>query len=283
MSKPVLKAVSSSEDADTWKARLNAPAIKISGHYAVLYWNHDSTESEVDRRLVQLNENFYGFFLWHATRGIVLPVPDKPLIAILAHKESAMPAFSHALDGLSQATDAFYSPDHNLLVLSPEPLDEVSRSFLRQNQHLFNKGFSRSGLLANRIPKLDHKGERGVDPQEVARANTLALVEKLLVDQTEIAAISYEGTRQLLFVTGVLPRHVTLPNWLTNGALNTFARPHGPAFVTLGEKEVPYMSVALSTGFGVPNYVLHRYFITLSEKDHDKLPKELPKDPVKLL
>jgi hypothetical protein len=82
-----------------------------------------------------------------------------------------------------------------------------------------------------------------------------------------------------MFATGVLPRHVTLPNWLSIGAANAFTRPRGPAFITQGEDDKPYMSVALANGFGTPNYVLHRYFIEMGDRYH----KELNDDPVKML
>lgn len=82
-----------------------------------------------------------------------------------------------------------------------------------------------------------------------------------------------------MFATGALPQHVTLPNWLTNGALNTFSRPRGPAFVTVGDNDEPYMTVAFTTGYGGPNYVLQRYFTEMGDKFH----KELNPDPVALL
>ena len=172
--------------------------------------------------------------------------------------------------------DGFYSPENNILVLSPEPLDDVGQTFLRQSQQVFVSGLSRSRLLAGDIPKMDHKGKNGSKPDDVARANILAAVEKLVIDEAEIAAVSREGTRQLLFVTGMLPQHVTLPNWLTQGAANFFTRPRGPAFVTKGDDKA-YMTVAYNTGYGVPNYVLQRYFRDM--KEH----KELNANEVKLL
>jgi hypothetical protein len=277
--KALKQPAAQSDDVETWKVRLDANASRVDGRYALVYWDRETTADEVTRRGKQLNDNLTAFYLWHAARGVELPLPEKPLLVVLAKAGQSMRPLQHALDGLPAQTDAFFAPEHNVLVLSPEPLDDVAQTFLRQNQQLFNKGYSRTALLNRQIPKLDSTGEKGSPPEEVARANTLALIEKLMLNDSEVAAISHEGTRQLMFATGVLPRHVTLPNWLSIGAANAFTRPRGPAFITQGEDDKPYMTVALANGFGTPNYVLHRYFIEMGDRYH----KELNPDPVKML
>ncbi len=274
MQKAVTGPATQSSDAEDWKVRLDYKNVRTVGHYAVAYV--DNPGSEVDRRITQLNDNFAAFYLWHATRGVVLPVPNKPLVTILAPHGGAMRGLHQALDGLPMA-DAFYSPDHNLLVLSPERMDDVGQSFLRQNQQVFVKGLNRDQLLSGQIPKLDGTGEKGSRPEDVARASTLAAVEKLAIDDADIAAVSREGTRQLLYVTGTLPKHVTLPTWLTNGSVNFFTRPRGPAYVTIGDDDKPFMHVAPTTGHGGPNYVLQRYYRDFVSK------KELPPDSDRLL
>ena len=260
-------------EADVWRSRLDARNVHTSGHYALIYW--DSSDSEVNRRSTQLNYNFDAIYLWYATRGTVLPVPTRPLVAVLAPQGQKVHALSYALDGLPLQADAFYAPDHNIVVLSPERLDAVGQTFLGQNHQVFVKGLNRDRLLAGEVPKLDYTGKEGSRPDDVARATTLAVVEKIVKDEAEIAAVTREGTRQLLFTVGVLPAHVTLPNWLTAGAVDFFTRPRGPAYVT-GPDGKPFMTVAFSTGYGVPNYVLQRYFRDLHEHgelnpDHARL------------
>jgi hypothetical protein len=274
MAKAVRMPAPQPSAAEDWKSRLDAANVRTDGHYSVIYW--DSSDNEVIRRSTQLNDNFYAFYLLHAVRGVVLPVPDKPFVVVLARQGVKFNQLRPALDGLPSQTDAFYSPEHDLLVLSPELMDAVGLTFQRQNQQYFVKGFSRDQLLAGQIPKIDAKGASPT-AEEVARASTLAFVEKFVVEEAEVAAISREGTRQLLFATGGLPKHVTLPNWLTQGALNSYTRPRGPAYVFKGDDDKPYMSVAFTTGYGVPNYVNHRYLRDLDSH------KELNADRVKLL
>jgi hypothetical protein len=266
MSKAVRGPAQQRSDAEAWKLRLDAKEVRLDGHYALVYW--DSSPAEVARRTKQLNDNFLAFYLLHATRGVTLPVPPRPLVAVLANQGSAMRRLHHALDGMPVQADAFYAPDHDLLVLSPERLDGVGQTFIQQTQQVFEK-LNLDHLLEGLIPTLDASGAKGVRPNDVARATTLAVVEKLVVEEAEIAAVSREGTHQLLFATDQLPRHVTLPDWLTNGAVSAFSRPRGPAYVTIGDDDKPYMHVALTTGYGVPNYVLQRYLRDLD--DHKEL------------
>ncbi len=262
-------------DAEDWKSRLNYQNVRIADRYAIVY--ADTPAPEVQRRATQLNDNLAAFYLWHATQGVALPVPQKPLVVVLAPQTPALRKLHFALDGLPMA-DAFYAPDHDVLVLSPERTDEVGQTFLRQTQQMFSHGLNRDQILANQLPpKLDHTGEKGPRPDDIARASTIAAVEKLAIDEADIAAVSREGTRQLMHAAGVLPKHVTLPSWLTGGAVNFFTRPRGPAYVTVGDSEKMNMHVALTTGYGVPNYVLQRYLRDLATK------KELPADSARLL
>jgi hypothetical protein len=277
MEKAVLAPAAPSGDGEQWKFTLNATEVRTEGHYAVVYWDKETPESEVARRSVQLNDNFAAYFLHHATRGVALPVPNKPLVAVIAKQGQAVHGLRYALDGLPIQADAFFAPDHDVLVLSPERMDNVGQTFIGQAHKVFVKGLDRAPLLDGQVPTLDWTGQKGARHYDVARASTMALVEKLVIDEAEIAAVSREGSRQLMFATGNLPKHVTLPNWLTNGAANVFSRPRGPAYVTVGEKETPFMHVAFSTGYGVPNYVLHRYFRDLDVK------KELNADRARLL
>ena len=274
MQKAVTDRANQPSDAETWKIRLDAKNVRPTKHYAIISW--DAPTAELDRRATQLDDNFAAFYLWHATRGVVLPVPSKPLVAVLAPDPAKIHELHKALDGLPR-TDAFFAPDHNLLVLSPVRMDDIGQTFLRQNQQVFVKGFNREQLLTGTLPALDATEQNGSRPDDVARAATLAAVEKLVLDEADIAAVSREGNRQLMYVSGVLPKHVTLPNWLTNGAVNFFTRPRGPAYVTVGDDDKPNMHVALTTGYGGPNYVHHRYFRDLTAK------KELPASSDRLL
>lgn len=251
--------------AAEWQARLDAPFVQSQGHYALIMW--DPGSPEVDRRMEMLEENFKGFFLWHAIRGIELPVPDYPLTVILPKRGRDVLPLARALDApTSMPADGFYSVEHDLLVLSPERLDDVGQTFAKQTQQIYRDGVSRDKLLAGQGPEIHKDGRDGKKrPEEVARMQTTALVDRLVDDQAAMCAISREGTRQLLYATNRLPRYVALPHWLTNGAVNFFTRPKDPAFISAPDNKT-YVHVAMATGYGPPNYALQRYFRDLVEK-----------------
>ncbi len=292
--------------SEYWQRKFNATNVRLQGHYSLIYW--DSNDSDVKRRLDGLEENLHAFFVWHATRGIVLPVPDAPLVAVLPRQTNEVFKYARALDAPPRLTaDGFYSPENELLILSPDRLDEVGATFSRQTQQIYAQGIARDRLLAGDGPKLSASmsreentgggalglggsGRPGVTggvpgpggfgpgggdpgpkkdamkPEEVARMQTIALTDRLAEDAVIIAGISREGSRQLLYVTQQFPKYVSLPEWLSNGAANFFTRPKEPAFITTTEGK-HLMHVANATGYGVPNYVLQRYFKDLLDKN----------------
>src|SRR5207302_3025495 len=126
---------------------------------------------------VVLKENFRGFYLWHATRGIEVPVPDAPLIAVMAKRPGDVLPLARALDAPRMHADGVFAPDYNILILSPDRLDDLGRTFTRQNQQIYQEGVKREELLIGKGPQLDTDGKDGKHPDDVARMQTLALVE----------------------------------------------------------------------------------------------------------
>ena len=133
-------------------------------------------------------------------------------------------------------------------------------------QQIYQGGMARDRFLTGDGPKLHIEGVNGTKrPEEVARMQTLALLDRLVEDQATLCAISREGSRQLLYASRVLPRYVELPEWMTQGSGSFFTRPKDPAIVTDAEDK-SVMAVATTTGYGGPNYVLQRYFKDFLDK-----------------
>ena len=260
-------SASKSNRVDYWKPKLGAINVRTSAHYTLLSW--DATDAEVKRRLDFLEENFKAFYLWHATRGIVLPFPEVSLLVVLPKDPTQVLGLARALDGPPRlSSDGLYSPEHELLILSPDRLDDVGMTFMRQTQQMYQAGVSRDKLLSGDGPPISVSGQvkDGKKPEEVAKMQTTALVERLVEDSSIIGAVSREGSRQLMYATHQLPKYVNLPEWLANGSANFFTRPKEPAFI-LNSEGKPVMHVATVTGYGIPNYVQQRYFKDLLEKN----------------
>ncbi len=262
-------------DAQKWRERLGAVAVEQSHHYALIHWGDQSVTREgTDRRLRALESNYKAFYLWHALSGVALQLPEKKLLVVLADKSSDMPRLRESLDGsplVTPVSDAFYSSVYNLVVMSPERMDEAGRAFARFVQNKYKVGWNRDELLKGTAPAL-RANETVAD---VAEVMTLALVDRLVEEEMITAMVTREGSRQLVAASGLLAQHVVPTEWLEHGAANLLNKPKGP-YYWVDPRRGAQMTVGLASGYGSPNYVLVRQFRELMvAKDLNQNPEEL--------
>src|SRR5579872_1316648 len=99
--------------ADYWQKKLNAANTRTQNHYTLIFW--DANDFDVKRRLDILEDNLRAFYIWHATRGIALPVPEIPLLAVLPRQSSEALSYAKALDAPTRlSADGYYSSEHEL-------------------------------------------------------------------------------------------------------------------------------------------------------------------------
>jgi hypothetical protein len=295
------------QEALVWQTRLSLLAagakMHANGHYTLIYWGD---RVEADRRLKQLNDNFNAFFMWHCNRGVVLDVPDRSMTTVLLPgedklREVARPIMDVPMEAIAKGTPrggelarapdgwhlvdlGFYAPDRDLLVISPHRGDSVATTFRVQNKANVYNDTPRELLLKGGGPSLPEPPDKSTNAAinenpaayDVARNQTLAMVERFMQHEAEVAGVSREASRQLFYETGMLPRHVILPQWLQTGSAHFFNRPVGPVFTT-AEDGTTTMTVALTTGYGRPNFVMQKHFRDMPMR------KELTNDPEKLL
>lgn len=243
-------------EAEKWREKLQGVAVEQGGHYSLVTWGDQSVGREtVKRRLDLLDENFKAFFLWHALSGVTLEVPERKLVAIYADGANVLPRLRDALDGLPIIADAFFSPVHQVLVLSPERMDDVGRNFNRYVETKYRTGWQREELLKGVGPLL----QKGETVLPVMEAMTLSLIDKAVEEASAEAMITREGIRQLYSACNLLPKHVLLPEWVDHGVSNLHYKPKGPIYSNETSK-TPTMTIGLNAGYGAPNYVLSRAF-----------------------
>ncbi|QEL18497.1 hypothetical protein [Limnoglobus roseus] len=269
VSDKIEKDATPSPEGEEWRSRLSAGSVKNSKHYSLVYWGERQINpAELDRRLAALEKNFKAFYLWHALQGIALTVPDKTLMVVLADRAADVYPLRTKLDGLAIQSDAFYSPTNNLVVLSPERLDNLGAAFADLARSSYKNGWSREELLKG-VPAT---GGQRQPPLEITRMMTLALVDRLLEEEMDGSAMSREATRQLYVASGVLPQNVQLPNWLESGLGSLMQHPKGPLFTHDDKGGHTAMVAGLAHGYGSPNYILHREYKQLEAK-HELNPK----------
>src|SRR5205085_7572988 len=116
----------------------------------------------------------------------------------------------------------FYAPRDHIVVFSNQRLDSAFSIFSRLVQPYWQQGLDRASVLDGTA-----KRKPSQTPDDFARMQTMALLEKALEEEAERASVSHDGTRQLLVASGLLPRAVVTPQWVTFGMAAFFETPKG--------------------------------------------------------
>ena len=167
-------------------------------------------------RLKRLEDLYRGFFYWFALKSKageepVLP-PRRRLVAVLmpAKKDAFENEFEKdgkLLGAVPFTSEGFLARRENLLVLSERRFDTTYDTLKNS-----------SGLLA--------KGPADAQVKEI--------LIKALDDESELAAVTHDGSRQLLAASGLVPRSVAAPEWIQFGMASFFETPPGAPWINLG-------------------------------------------------
>jgi len=238
--------------AMAWKQRYDLKAMP-SDHYVMLYDMQTNTvPPDVNSRLERLEKNYQQFFYWFALRGKTPPMPDRRLIAFLVDSPADFLKYHDACDQVPMVADGFFVRRDNIIVLSTERLDEQAVTFNAHMKGLIQAGWNPKNLLKGIRPR-----DKMVD--EIDYAQTMVLVQKVLQEEAEAAAVGHEGTRQLLAATGLLPRTVALPEWVQYGL---------PSVWDTCKYDPVLGTGAFWHGFGLPSWThLVHYKVMEANKD----------------
>jgi hypothetical protein len=261
------KPVFGTAAVDLWKKRLPTygAAPSADGHY-VIFFNEQSKDPppEIQRRLALLEQNMRAFYYWFALRGKALPVPDDKLVAIQVQDPVAFRSQRLAVDDAQVVSDGFFAARDNVAVFSTNRLDEAYQAFSRNLQEIWREGWKREDLLAGKdVPRELKKKEKWRD--QFKRCQTLALVDKALENEAEIAAVGHEGTRQLAIATNLYPRSIVAPDWIQFGFASLFDTPKGPYPGATGTAQTSFWPA-----YGAPSWAYIRPFkVWADTKDAD--------------
>jgi hypothetical protein len=230
------REIKEDEPAVEWRDRLGDDyRITTSKHYALL--NNTKTPSEAQRWLDRLEQNYRGFFYWFALRNKPVPVPTKRLVAALAQNaESFHRDHNDIFDEVQFTEDGFFAPRERLVVLAAGRLDQGYQALAQLTNNEFLSKFSMDDLFKHQV-----KSKGGVFGNTLARGRTWALLIKALEEDSQRAAVTNEGTKQLLSAIGLWPRTVEVPEWLNFGIGSFFETPRGSFWPGVGAPNVGYL------------------------------------------
>jgi hypothetical protein len=199
-----------------------------------LYNSPDNEPAEVGEYIKCLEDNYRGFYYWFALKGKALPVPDRRLVAVLVNRPDEFRSWRHVFDESPLGSDGFYARRENVAVFSSERLDEAYDLLTKVTNPLWQSGWNREELL-------EAKGHPGAQPDEVVHNQILALLLKGMEEESALASVSHDGSRQLAVATGLLPRNVEVPEWVPFGLASFFETPKGAFWPGLGAPHWTYM------------------------------------------
>ncbi len=237
--------------AANWKNRLlEGYQLTRSEHFAILHNSPTSAAVEVDSLRKRLEANLRAFHYWFALRKLVLPAPEDRLVAVLVPDEGEFDSKHKIFDVPPPVADGFHARRDNLAVFSARRLDAPYTALVDFNKNTWQQ-HDRDKMLRGGMPRTNSAAV-AVD------VHTLAVLEKALEDDAEQAAVSLEGTRQLLTAANLLPRGVAAPEWVQFGWSSFFETPKG----------------AFWPGTGAPSWVYLPHYKQLEkEKGEKKLEK----------
>lgn len=241
-----------------WKRRLPnfVSAESKAGHYVIFYNDQSSsTPPDIVRRLDLLENNYNAFFVWFALQGVALKVPQEKLVAVMVPDPTTFRLQRTVLGASQSVADSFLAARDNVAIFSSQRLDEAYQIFAKVMQDTVWKQFpSREALLTGREAPQELRRRRDWK-NDFSRAQTLALVDKALEHEAEVAAVTHEGTKQLAIATELMPANLVAPQWISFGFASLFDTPKGPYAGANGTGKVAMWPV-----YGAPNWAYIRPF-----------------------
>jgi hypothetical protein len=216
-----------------WRAKLlESYRVAESAHYALLH-NHSQGEGsgEIKHALDRLEKTFRSFYYWWALRGQPLPVPTGRQVAVLSDKIEDFRRLQKHLTASPVLADSFFARREGLSVFAGKRTDDSYATLDRMAKPFWEKGYLRNellhGSLKSGVPKsmLPQLQATGGHNEEVDTARVFALLMRAMEEEWDATGLSHEASRQLVYASGLLPRNVHAPEWLSFGLGSFFEVP----------------------------------------------------------
>jgi Protein of unknown function (DUF1570) len=210
------------------------------GHYVVLTdLPTGAFGAGINDRLRVLETTMENYYYWFTLKpNLKQPELPQHRLGIMMLKNPQDFYDKHAEWGSQPfGGDAFTPRRDNYIISSFEHLDEVLKKYERNNeavrQPMVNAGMnvSKADFLTSVVWSNQNAQ---FDPFRRAFCQTLTITEKLIADDQVRAAHTGEGSRQLLFDSGILPRHVHTPEWIAQGMSAYFETATGAPYLEVG-------------------------------------------------
>lgn len=231
------KPAEDNETAADWRNKLlHGYKITEGAHYKIIHNASTNEASEVKSHLDHLENAFRGYYYWFALQGQALSVPQTRQLVVLTNQDKDFQHFRKILTSGPVVVDGFFARRENLAVMNATRQDDTYETVKRFWKNWENRRFLRNPLLQG----LKSGHPRDVLPGEIAEAQTAALILSALEQEAELATVSHDASRQLLFTSGLLPRSVAAPEWILFGMGSFFETPLQSPWAGIGAPSAYY-------------------------------------------
>jgi len=207
-----------------------------SPHYTLLHNTRGGSDKDAESHLGQLENTFRGLYYWFALKGVALTVPKQRQVVVLTGSDQDFRRTQKILTSGPVVVDGFFARRENTSVMSSKRQDESYDALLKYYQVYEDKGLHRSEILLPKAPK-----HAQILPEKYSEAQMLALMLRALEKEAELATISHDASRQLLFASGLLPKNVAVPEWILFGMGSFFETPLQSPWPSMGAPSAYYL------------------------------------------
>lgn len=218
--------------AESWANRLGLQAQDVGQHFTILH-RRGNPPAGMAGRVNTLEQVFEGFYDWFALKGQVLPLPPRRIVIVIIDSPADFRRHHDSFDAPPLVADAFLARGEQVAFYASEPLADGYQTLKDANQAIFlQNGWNQNQLL---------QGQPQKPNPLVPRAQTLALLQRALEDESELVASTQVGVEQLIAASGLLPRTVPAPQWLQFGLPSFFAASRGALWAGFGGPHWEYL------------------------------------------
>jgi Protein of unknown function (DUF1570) len=194
-----------------------------SDHYLVYHTSRNEDAAEVKHRLNRLENAFQSFYYWFGLKGLPVPIPAERQVVVVTFKGDEFYQLNALLLPTPIVADGFVSPREGVAVFSAKRLDLLYKEMEEYTKPFWTQGVDRAKVLEANDSGFTPQLAR--NPSAKAEIQTTALVLKSMEVSVEQTGISHNGSRQLLYASGLLNRNVVAPEWLQFGLGSFFETP----------------------------------------------------------
>ncbi len=226
-----------------WRGKLlNGYKATEGPHYTVVHHSTGSGKVSVQSHLELLENSFRGFYYWFALKSVALPVPkQRQLVVITTGQDKDFQHLRKILTSGPVVVDGFFARRENVAVMTDQRQDETYDVLNKYWKNWEDKGFRHNELLRATGKKKGYPVAAEGQVALIYTAEMLALMLKALQQESELATISHDASRQLLFSSGLLPRNVAAPEWLLFGMGSFFETPLQSPWPGIGAPSAYYL------------------------------------------